>query len=43
LGERSSAELKAVVPGFAVAEILYAFGLAGDPIAHIQRALPFLS
>lgn len=34
--------MKAVVLGFAIAEILYAVGLAGDPIAHIEHALPFL-
>ena len=33
----------AAIAGLAIAEILYAFGLAGDPIAHIKHAVPFLS
>jgi hypothetical protein len=34
---------KAVCLGFSIAMILHAFGLAGDPVAHIKHALPFLS
>lgn len=34
--------MKGAIVGLAVAEILYAFGLVGDPIAHIKHALPFL-
>jgi hypothetical protein len=33
---------KAACVGLAVAEILYAFGLVDDPIAHIKHALPLL-
>jgi hypothetical protein len=33
---------RAVVVGFAIAEIMYAFGLCADPIETIQQALPFL-
>jgi hypothetical protein len=34
---------KAVCLGFSITMIFYAFGLAGDPVAHIKHALPFLS
>jgi hypothetical protein len=33
---------KGAMVGFAIAEILYAFGLSGDPIARIKQALAFL-
>lgn len=34
--------MKAVFAGFAIAEILHAFGLVGDPFAYIKHAMPFL-
>jgi hypothetical protein len=33
---------KAAFVGLAVAEILHACGLVGDPVANIKHALPFL-
>jgi hypothetical protein len=35
--------MKGALVGCAIAEILHAFGLAGDPVAQIQQALPFLA
>jgi hypothetical protein len=35
--------MKGALVGFANAEILYACGLFGDPVAHIKHALPFLA
>jgi hypothetical protein len=35
--------MKAGFVGLAIAEILYAFGLVGDPFALIKHALPFLT
>jgi hypothetical protein len=35
--------MKAGFVGVAIAEILYAFGLVGDPFAHTKHALPFLA
>jgi hypothetical protein len=35
--------MKGALVGFAIAEILYACGLVGDPVAQIQHALPFLA
>jgi hypothetical protein len=35
--------MRAAIVGFAIAEILYGFGLVGDPVAQIKHALPFLS
>lgn len=35
--------MKAGFVGAAIAEIFYAFGLVGDPFAHIKHALPFLA
>ena len=34
---------KAVCLGFSITMIFHAFGLAGDPVAHIRHALPFPS
>ncbi|SDR91359.1 hypothetical protein [Bradyrhizobium canariense] len=34
--------VKAAVIGLAIAEIMYALGLSGDPIKDIQHAFPFL-
>jgi hypothetical protein len=34
--------MKGALVGFAIAEILFALGLIGDPIARIKQALPFL-
>jgi hypothetical protein len=34
--------VKVFVIGLAIAEILHAFGLAGDPILHIKHMLPAL-
>ena len=33
---------KAAILGFAIAEIMYGFGLCANPIKTIQHALPFL-
>jgi hypothetical protein len=33
---------RAAVVGFAIAEIMYAFGLCADPIKTIQHMFPFL-
>jgi hypothetical protein len=33
---------RAAIAGFAIAEILYAFGLCAGPIKTLQHALPFL-
>jgi hypothetical protein len=35
--------MRAAFVVFAIAEILYAFGLVGDPLAQIRRALPLLT
>jgi hypothetical protein len=34
--------MKGAMVGFAIAEILFALGLMGDPLARIKQALPFL-
>lgn len=34
--------MKGALVCFAIAEILFAFGLAGDPVAQIRDALPWL-
>jgi hypothetical protein len=33
---------KAVCLGFSIANVLHTLGLAGDPVAHIKHARPFL-
>jgi hypothetical protein len=34
--------MKGAMVGFAIAEILFALGLIGDPLAGIKQSLPFL-